>query len=117
MTVTAADLKIKFPDLASLDDSFIELFLADAVLQVNATCWGEYTDLGVQYLTAHLVSTATPSTSSAAGAVTMEKVGDLQRSYGSISASATNTELNRTVYGTEYVRLRKMCVSSYVVVC
>ena len=56
MAVTAAIIKAEFPEFDELDDAVILPKIADAVLCVNAETWGDRADLGVKYMTAHLLA-------------------------------------------------------------
>jgi hypothetical protein len=104
--VTPADIKALFPEFASESDLRIQLFLDQAAFSVNASVWGNKADFAIQYLTGHLLTVANRGGSGAAGPVTSEKVGDLQRSYAN-NVSAVAHELGSTGYGMEFLRLRR----------
>lgn len=106
MSVLPADIKDLFPEFASVSDARIQLFIDQASLSVNASVWGNKADFGIQYLTAHLITVANRGGSGAAGPITSEKVGDLQRSYAN-NVSASAHELGSTGYGMEFLRLRR----------
>lgn len=55
MAVTVRQIVAKFPEFRNTPESVISLCLAEAVSCVNTTVWGPKADLGVQYLTAHLL--------------------------------------------------------------
>ena len=124
MAVSAADIQTRFSEFAAESTTRIEQFIADASLSVNPRVWREKTDLGIIYLTAHMLSLAPSAATIAsggpnAGIVKSEKVGDLSRTFavGNPSAnSSTAAELSATIYGQTFVRLRNELVRSPVVV-
>ena len=56
MAVTIADIKASFPALATAPDELVQIKLDEATLRVNVDAWGNRADMGVHYLTAHLVT-------------------------------------------------------------
>ena len=56
MAVDAAQMQAEFPEFADIPVDDITAKIADAVLFVNTTTWGEFTDLGVKYMAAHLLA-------------------------------------------------------------
>ena len=78
-TVTASDLKTRLVEFESAQDTRVDLFIADAQLQINATQWGDLCELGVIYLAAHLMCTVGNTGGSGAvapGPIKKEKVGE-----------------------------------------
>lgn len=108
MAVTASTIKALFPEFAGETDARIDLFIGFAGNSINAAVWGTLTDQATSYLTAHLLSRAN-SGGAGGGPVTMEKVGDLSRSYGQMSGETADYlgELGLTAYGVEFGRLRR----------
>lgn len=104
--MTPALIKSYFPEFVSLSDAFIQLYIDQAILSVNVNIWGNKSELGVAYLTAHLLTIIGRGGTGAAGPVTQESVGDLSRSYAQVSIPNVN-EYGLTSYGQEYFRLRK----------
>ncbi len=45
-----------FPEFESAGRSLVESKIADAVLDIDTTVWGAKTDIGVKYLTAHILA-------------------------------------------------------------
>lgn len=118
MAVTADDVIAYEPNAASIDEDRINLFIGYAENQVNRDVWGDLADQAVILLTLHgLYKTGAGSGANGQGPVTMEKVGDLQRSYGTSSGAQSDDSLGATGYGQEYLRLRKMLVITPVVIC
>lgn len=105
MSVTPADIKELFPEFAATADARIQLFIDQSTLSVNTAVWGNKADFAIQYLTAHLLTVVNRGGGGAAGPITSEKVGDLQRSYA--SGGAVAHELGSTGYGMEFLRLRR----------
>lgn len=114
MTVTAASFKIRFPEFASVTDARIELFLADALLMLNAAYWGDKYDLGTNYFVAHKLALAIKSEASggsgsgAGGPVSGKSVDGVSISYAvRISDNSKEAYYARTSYGLEYWALMK----------
>lgn len=110
-TVTASDLKTRLPEFNSAEDDRVELFIADAQLQINATQWGDLCTLGVVYLAAHLMCTVGNLDGSGAvapGPVKKEKVGEVSAEYAvGSSGKADDDFLASTVYGQAYLDLKR----------
>lgn len=111
--IDAAAVRAKFPGaFDGLSDAAIDSAIAEAVLMISADKWGDWYDLGLLYLTAHLLSLFNPDSDSgdagAAGPVTSKRVGDVAVSYGfAASASpSSDTFFNSTIYGQRYLSLR-----------
>lgn len=110
--VTPADIKLRFPEFAAIDDALIQLFIDDATATVNAKC--PNSDLMISYLTAHLLA---GSILTSAGdnvpikSIASEAVGDVSRSYsGTTSTSSNDNFYTGTAYGVRYLDLRKNCI-------
>lgn len=56
MAVTASDMKARFPEFLALEDSFIDLKLAEAAIFLDATVWGSRYDTALGYQAAHLLA-------------------------------------------------------------
>lgn len=104
------------PEFAGYNPTALALVAAEAERFVNVDVWKTKTDLGVVYMTAHMLKMASLASSNASGQVTMEKVGDLQRSYSTGSGSSPDDELGQTKYGQEFLRARRtLQISPFVV--
>lgn len=112
--MTPTLIKSYFPEFASLSDGFIQLYIDQAVLSINTAVWLGKSELGVAYLTAHLLTLINRGGNGQAGPLTQESVGDLSRSYGQVTIPNAN-EYSLTVYGVEYLRLRKSLIISPMV--
>ena len=58
MALTADGFRLRFPEFSRTPVALIDAKLAEAELEVSSTIWGTKADLGVGYLTAHLLSMA-----------------------------------------------------------
>lgn len=119
MSVSPSDVKDIAPELAGVSDARVTRFINRAKLSVNEDVFGDTYDLAVTYLAAHMLAVS-PETSGGGAVsqiVTSEKVGDLSRTYQESNSSIVEpTSLSRTRYGDEFLRLRRACVISPVVI-
>lgn len=100
---TVQQLKAFAPELASVSNARLQIFLDIASKQIAASVWGSSYDTAHILLAAHCYTLAN-RTGGAVGPVTSEKVGDIQVSYGK---SGDDTDaLNSTSYGALYLQLR-----------
>jgi hypothetical protein len=116
------DIAPEFAEYAETDDgeATIETYIEIAMEFVCASKWGSEAKAikAVSLLTAHFlkdlgVGSAAGVSSSAAGPITMERVGDLQRSYGSSAVTSgpmAEQLLSKTKYGRTYLALRRTIV-------
>lgn len=109
------------PELDTLDDEEVNdvlCFIGDIVSKKQ---FGKVYDRAVALLTAHQLTLQNiirndenggAATSITAGAVTSEREGDLQRSYGGVSSSSNAADdlLKKTVYGLQYLALRDLFI-------
>lgn len=111
MAANADLVKDLAPELSTESPDRINRFIGFASLSVNTSVWGSKSDLGTGYLAAHMM---TMSNRKGRSGVTMEKVGDLARSY-----APTDTDdgaLGQTSYGQEFLRLRKSLLITPIIV-
>lgn len=114
MSVDAAFIADHFPDLPGITETaYVELKIAEASALVAETVWLALYDLGVAYLTAHLMlvqkSAQGPGGGASAGPVTSERVGDLSRNYGGSGGGGMDgMGYDSTIYGKEYKRLLRI---------
>lgn len=117
----AAAFRAMFPefgDATSFPDSLVSTWLNVAALRVNAERWGDLTDTGLGYLTAHQLTLAkrnqlavamgdTPGQVS--GPVAGKSVGKVSVNYFSpISALEGGGTWNVTDYGTQFIQLARL---------
>lgn len=113
MSITAADFKTRFTEFASVDDARINLFIADAVLELNEAAWGSLYNKGLLYLTAHLLQIGTNTANGNSGSVSQvasQSVEGVSISYNAIGQNSSTSDLSflSTAYGQEYARLKKI---------
>jgi len=114
MAVTYDSFIILFPDFITAvvaEQDRITAYIAQASNSVPSSVWGDWTDEGISYLTAHILSLANQAGSGAGGSgsgvITKVKVGQLEKTYGfSIDLVTTENGLLSTSYGQRYLQLR-----------
>lgn len=111
MSFSFTDFQARFPELATVDESFYNEAKKSAQLSVQTLVWLDKTDEGVKLMTAHII--ALSSRGGNAGAVTSEKVGDLERSYGKVGEGS----LQSTSYGQEFDRVMRSLIVSPMIIC
>lgn len=95
---TVAHVKLTASELSKMSDDAINLFIDDAWLEVNKKFPDEYKEKACRYLACHLAVLNNQNTRS-------EQIGSLKKEYSGFHT--TFTDLKRTVYGQEYIRLTK----------
>lgn len=111
MSVSVDDVLDIAPELSDEDSDRVSRFIERASLQVNTDVWGDLVDMGITYLTAHMMTLANRSGTN--GTLSKEKVGDLERAY---SVPSTSTGFESTTYGAEYLRMRKTLLMTPLVI-
>ena len=120
--ITPADLKIRYPEFADIDDPRIQFFIDDAILELDVNRWGDYYDKGLAALTAHFLINAlkTQTVLGAAtivGNVSSRSVGSVSTSFNAPVADGSNTAYYQTSkYGQEYLRLLNIIGSGMVAI-
>jgi hypothetical protein len=101
---------IRYPEFVG--ETAIATLLADALLEMNATAWGNLYERGAYALTAHLltINNAMGDTR----AVVSRSVGDVSTSFASVSSN--DSSYLSTKYGREYRRLQRLIGSGGIVV-
>jgi hypothetical protein len=100
------------PDInAAIEDADKNFFISIAAGEVERTLFGnsDTYNLAVAYYACHLM-TLSQRDGNSRGVLTMEKEGDLQRSYGGNSSSS---EINTTQYLDSYNRLLESRVPTF----
>lgn len=127
VTVTKTDITDVAPEFASVAEPTVNIFIGYARHYVGEGVWGEAkAKQGIVWMACHLMKkigfgegTSTPTPGGSSGPVTMEKVGDLQRSYQALSlqgVSALDSVLATTSYGQMFIMLRKTVPTSPLVI-
>ncbi len=114
MAVTYASFVVLFPAFTTgvaEEQDRITAYIALASNSVSSSVWVDWTDEGISFLTAHMLTLANQAGSgtggSGAGALTKVKVGQLEKNYGfSMDLISTQNGLLSTSYGQRYLQLR-----------
>lgn len=56
MSVTAASLKIRFPEFVDAEDALVTASITDAALMVDSSFYGAKADMAITWLAAHYVA-------------------------------------------------------------
>lgn len=116
---TAADLKARFPEFASVADATLELILAEAIGQVGDT-WLERDRRPAQlYLAAHMLAMeGEPARSMGSGTVggvtgpmKSRTVGDVRTEFAGFAGAGgatTDAGYETTAYGKQFLRLLRL---------
>lgn len=92
----------EFKDTTKYPDETVELISGEAANLMSEAKFGDKADLALVYLTAHMLKKSTPGGAGATGPLTMEKVGDLARSYGTIHSTTSSSDYDTTSYGQSF---------------
>ena len=77
-----------FDNVTTYPDALVSEYIADALLSVPSSRLGAKADLATAYYTCHLMFQESASASSSGGSKTKEKVGDVEVTYSSGTASS-----------------------------
>lgn len=102
------------PEFAAIPDSTVNAWLGIAGNVANVSCLDdERAAMALALYAAHSLSVSQKTNSNGSqGAVTMEKEGDLQRSYGTVQGG--DTWLGGTGYGQQYLDLTSACFGASI---
>ena len=109
-----ATFDILVPEYKDLPDPDLEKFYELTLPFVPEDKWGDVTAQAQSYLMGHMIAMSNKG-GSGGSSVKREKVGQLEREYGTVDVS--DTILMETSYGREFLRIRKRCVVSPFIVC
>lgn len=124
--ITKANIIAIAPEFTNVPQGVFDIVIPMAQAYVAEAVWVAKADQGVTWMSCHILKTlgygddeagqnAGPNT----GAVTQEKVGDLQRSYSALQLKGTSdfdTVLSLTRYGQMFIMLRKTIATSPLVI-
>ena len=119
MAVTPLDIQTRFAEFSTTTDPIIQMAIDEASIEIQKRDWGCRYDIGLAYLTAHLLKTtyyasANPSanfSSDSIGGVKHRQVFETQMSWYENSVYSDREE-SSTIYGLRYLELRnKLFVS------
>lgn len=103
--------KTRFPEFDSVTDARIDLFIADAVVELEESSWGTRYDIALSYLTAHLLALANETASGNTGGigpVASASADGLSVSYSRPTYSSTTSAYwESTSYGREFMRIKR----------
>lgn len=104
------------PEFADVDDTTVNQWLSVAGNLANTGCLDtERAAMARALYAAHMLSLTTRSGqggAAALGAVTSEKEGDLQRSYGGVKGG--DTYMGQTSYGQQYLDITRACFGAAI---
>ena len=110
-----ASFRARYPEFDSVADARVELFLADAALEMGESCWGDLYDRGQSALAAHLLTISIGDQSAVGGIgivapLSERTVGDVSLKFAQAVPSSGSNEayFGRTTYGQEYMRLMRL---------
>lgn len=121
MAINSADVLLIAPEFSGLDVGIINSYISIAAKFINRTIWGEKADIGHAYFTAHLLKARPilPVGGDPGGGVigpngpaSMEKVGDIQRSFsegggGGQAAGGVPRPNATTYYGEIFEQMKR----------
>ena len=98
------------PAYAGMTDAELDVFAAEAEIEISKKKWLTRYDRGVAYITAHLITMSKKSAKSGGdsetGPLKKKKVGNLEREFG-VNNENKDGSYSLTTYGMEFLRLRK----------
>lgn len=129
MATNVNDVRLIAPEFTTLDAAIITSFIAIADKFINTKIWGEKADIGRAYFTAHLLKSRPilPDGGEPGGGVigpngpaSMEKVGDIQRSFsegggGGQAAGGVPRPNATTYYGEIFEQLKRTLLITPIV--
>jgi len=111
MSITVNEFKTKFPQFAAVPTDSVQESIDEAVIILNETYWGTKYDLGLMYLTAHLLTLAQNAengNSGSAGQVSGKAVDGTSVNYAvPIPDNSGDAFYSSTYYGQRYLTLRR----------
>lgn len=111
--ITAQQLKDRFPGaFDDLENDLLEDIIDEAELNINEATWGteDFYNLGLYYLSAHIAATTltTPGGGGAlSGPITKRRVGDVEITFATPSATLSEIDLGTTSYGLRFLQYRR----------
>jgi Protein of unknown function (DUF4054) len=110
-TLTAANIKIKFPEFAGTDDAQIEFAIEEAARNVDDTWLEKDKMLGWMYMTAHYLMVSISRAASGTGQqIQSERIGEISVTYATSQQPtiASPSDLTTTPYGTRFLELANL---------
>lgn len=88
------------PEFSTVDEARITRLVALAEPMIPSSKWGSKADLAVALYVAHLL---TIGSTAGKGAVTSERIGDIERTYA--ASGSSNKDLESTAWGAQFKAL------------
>jgi hypothetical protein len=106
--LTPAAFRLRYPDFdaVSYPDPVVQSALDDAALEISAASWGSLYNRGAYALCAHLLYSANVTGAGSIGGISSRSIGDVSVTFA--DGSSALDDLGASVFGCEYVRLRKL---------
>jgi len=112
MAVTWADVVLLDPALAAVPVPAQNAILSDTSRQLSTETWDTKFDLAHKYLAAHCGILYLRGSAGLPGAVSKERVGEVERDYSVPQIQAHPNSLDETIWGREFQRLLRGCLSA-----
>ena len=96
-----------FDDITNYPDATIDLWIADALIDVPTSQLGTKADRSVAYYTCHLMLQSTSNVSSTGGSIKREKTRNVEVEY--FAGGNTSTSGTTDKYYDMYIRLIRKC--------
>lgn len=114
MAITPTLFKVRFPEFNSQSDVSVQMWIDDAVEDLNETFWGDKYNRGLYYLSAHYLKKSLQSAGARltapanSGGINSRGVDGASVGYeSSNSKTVLDSEYNSTIYGQRYLSLSK----------
>ena len=116
MAVTAAQVKAFAPEFAGVLDARIDTYLGFAPGYVARAVYGNDTDQAVLLWTCHSLTRTTGGNAAMAGAVTLDKAGDVQTESTGVQGWMAENQWGTTAYGQQLIMLsRRYTAGGFIV--
>ncbi len=105
------------PEYKDMENATLDVFATEAECEIAESKFGCKYDRAVALITAHLIKMSEISQNGITGQLVKTKVGQLERQYDvANSGDAKDGSYNMTVYGKEFLRIRKQILKSPIFV-
>jgi len=108
MALQPAQFRKRFPEFEDAENSVLSIYLELADKCIGSNKFGNKREDAAYFLAAHMYAKITSG--GATGAISSEKVGDLQTNYSNPAVKGSGAEYQTTPYGQLYWQLLRGCV-------
>jgi hypothetical protein len=118
MAATAAGLKARYPEFATVADATVTFAIEDASRFVDHTWFETDRDRAIYALAAHILAIGGALGSAignATGPIKSYKLGDAAETYGSWDGNMSTSGLSTTSYGSRFLMIARANVPAVVV--